>query len=69
MIRSGVGDEGFSMTGAAVLSVPVAEVRNAWDRQLVARMIAGDDSALADAYDQFGPLVHEIGRASCRERV
>lgn len=50
------------MTGAAVLSVPVAEVRNAWDRQLVARMIAGDDSALADAYDQFGPLVHGIAQ-------
>lgn len=41
----------------AVLSVPVID---SWDRQLIARMIAGDDSALADAYDQFSPLVHGI---------
>jgi RNA polymerase sigma-70 factor, ECF subfamily len=44
----------------AVLSAPVTEGRNAWDRQLVARMVAGDDSALADAYDQFSSLVHGI---------
>ncbi|MCE9621968.1 MAG: sigma-70 family RNA polymerase sigma factor [Actinomycetia bacterium] len=50
------------MTGVAVLSLPVTDGRNTWDRQLVARMIAGDDSALADAYDQFSALVYGIAQ-------
>lgn len=31
-----------------------------WERRLVDRIVAGDDSALATAYDQYGPLVHGI---------
>ncbi|MGD9701326.1 MAG: RNA polymerase sigma factor [Acidimicrobiia bacterium] len=32
----------------------------AWERSMVARITAGDDSALAAVYDQYAPLVHGI---------
>jgi RNA polymerase sigma-70 factor (ECF subfamily) len=32
------------------------------DAVLVARLSAGDDSALAEVFDRFGPLVHSIAR-------
>ncbi len=31
-----------------------------WERQLVARIVAGDDAALAAAYDQYGAVVYGI---------
>ncbi len=36
---------------------------SAWERQLVARIIAGDERALASAYDQYGAVVHGL---ACR---
>lgn len=45
---------------AAVDSSPVSESASVWERQLVARIIAGDDAALATVYDQYGALVHGI---------
>ncbi len=32
----------------------------AWDRAIASRLLAGDDTALAAAYDQYGSLVHGI---------
>ena len=32
------------------------------DAALAARLVAGDDTALAEAFDRFGPLVHAIAR-------
>lgn len=31
-----------------------------WERELVARICAGDDSAFAELYDQFSPLVYGV---------
>lgn len=31
-----------------------------WERSLIDRIVAGDDSALAAAYDQFGAVVHGV---------
>jgi RNA polymerase sigma factor (sigma-70 family) len=50
----------MSQVGVAVLSAPVAEGTHAWESEIVARIVVGDDSALAIAYDQYGSLVHGI---------
>lgn len=33
-----------------------------WDRSMMARLAAGDDSALAAIFDQYSPLVHGVAR-------
>ncbi|MCU1503602.1 MAG: hypothetical protein JWM12_2956 [Ilumatobacteraceae bacterium] len=44
----------------AVDCATVPETAIDWDRQMIDRIIAGDDSALACVYDQYGALVHGI---------
>ncbi len=44
----------------AVPSRPVADGGEGWDRRLAARLVAGDDSALAVVYDQYAALVFGI---------
>jgi RNA polymerase sigma-70 factor (ECF subfamily) len=39
---------------------PVSESTQTWERALAARLCAGDDSALAVAYDQYSPLVYGV---------
>lgn len=46
--------------GRAVDFAAVFETTIEWERQLVARIEAGDDAALATIYDQYGALVHGI---------
>lgn len=41
---------------------PVSEGIARWERELVARVEAGDDTALATIYDQYGALVFGIAR-------
>lgn len=38
----------------------VSDADNSWERSLVARVVAGDDSALATLYDQFGSVVYGV---------
>ncbi len=38
----------------------VATSASAWEHQLLDRITAGDDSALAAAYDQYGPVVYGL---------
>lgn len=51
---------GSAVVERAVRSVPVSGDMASWERQIVARVVAGDDSALAALYDQYGALVHGI---------
>ena len=51
-----------------VTSRSVSHSTQSWERAIVARIAAGDDSALATVYDQYGSLVygiaaHLVGRA------
>jgi len=46
--------------GRALDFAAVFETTIDWERQLVARIEAGDDAALATVYDQYGALVHGI---------
>jgi RNA polymerase sigma factor (sigma-70 family) len=46
--------------GAALDFAAVFETTVSWERQLVARITAGDDAALATVYDQYGALVHGV---------
>lgn len=38
----------------------MSDADDSWERSLVARVVAGDDSALATLYDQFGSVVYGI---------
>lgn len=53
--RSGTDN---SHTGLA--SPPVSSEVRKWERGIVARIVAGDDSALAAVFDQYGALVHGV---------
>ena len=45
-----------------VRSEPVGTSAGGWEQTLVARMAAGDERALQEAYDQYAPLVFGITR-------
>lgn len=45
-----------------VRSEPVGTSAGGWEQTLVARMAAGDERALEEAYDQYAPLVFGITR-------
>jgi RNA polymerase sigma-70 factor (ECF subfamily) len=47
-------------SAARLRSIPVSREGLAWERSLVDRIVAGDDSALVTAYDQYSPLVYGI---------
>ena len=47
-------------SGHGLTSPTVSDDPRVWERSMVARIAAGDDSALAAVYDQYGPLVHGI---------
>jgi RNA polymerase sigma-70 factor (ECF subfamily) len=47
-------------SGTALSCPPVSDSAAAWERQMVARITAGDDAALALVYDQYSALVHGI---------
>ena len=46
--------------GYGLSSPMVSDDPRVWERSMVASIAAGDDSALAAVYDQYGPLVHGI---------
>jgi RNA polymerase sigma factor (sigma-70 family) len=45
---------------AGLRSRPVAVVADPWEVSLVERILAGDDSAMAEVYDQFSAVVHGV---------
>ncbi len=51
---------GSTLLEREVRSPTVSDSVSAWERQLVARIVAGDDAAVAVVYDQYSALVHGI---------
>ena len=45
------------------------EASSAWDARLNESFAAGDETALAEAYRQFGPLVHTLALRSLRDNA
>ena len=68
MIRIGSGGEppgsetrlGIHGRSHRLASPPVSTGVRDWERAVIARIVAGDDSALAAVFDQYSALVHGI---------
>jgi RNA polymerase sigma-70 factor (ECF subfamily) len=54
------GVAGTLAVGDDVPSRAMTRTAGAWERELVARIVAGDDSAVTAAFDQFSPAVFGV---------
>jgi hypothetical protein len=65
--RIGVGQPGSTTTAVRIRSVG-GNLPDRWDELAVARLVAGDDTALASVYDQYGGYVYSLALRVTRDR-
>jgi RNA polymerase sigma factor (sigma-70 family) len=63
----GVGQPGSTTTAVRIRSVG-GNLPDRWDELAVARLVAGDDTALASVYDQYGGYVYSLALRVTRDR-
>ena len=65
--RIGVGQPGNTTTAVRIRSVG-GNLPDRWEELAVARLVAGDESALAAVYDQYGGYVYSLALRVTRDR-